>query len=397
MRIEEIYFSDDSILGEVRIRCSSGFNLIIGQNGSGKTRLLHVLSQTVKRWLQGKRLPLLPRSAGVGASVEVLGLAPDQSQFHAREHIGLGNRSRSLSDIVYRGGIDRRAQALLAAAAHGDVLRLPLLAHAGSKCRFGDQREYYARDSKLAGWQDSMNMAVEPDSQDWYLKPVGVCHRGEAIMDAVRPALRTGIPGLTNIRWDSEGVKVVIHGTEKALNRLPTSYRAMIGLVGELAWRAGILSGNLEGNASTYIEGVVLIEEIERHLDLHWQRHVVDDLRKAFPRIQFIATTHSPFVVQSMHSDEVINLGGCATMDYDRKSIEDIVEVAMGVHLPQRSERWQRMYHAAAEFFQKLDGLPHDDAKRKEALSRLDELSAPFSDDPAFTAFLARKRARATT
>jgi energy-coupling factor transporter ATP-binding protein EcfA2 len=44
------------------------------------------------------------------------------------------------------------------------------------------------------------------------------------------------------------------------------------------------------------IRGIVLIDEIEQHLHARWQRTAIDDLRRMFPHVQFIATTHSPLV-----------------------------------------------------------------------------------------------------
>ncbi len=47
-------------------------------------------------------------------------------------------------------------------------------------------------------------------------------------------------------------------------------------------------------------QGIVLIDEIETHLHLELQRIVMPLLTKVFPNIQFIITTHSPFVLSSM-------------------------------------------------------------------------------------------------
>lgn len=47
-------------------------------------------------------------------------------------------------------------------------------------------------------------------------------------------------------------------------------------------------------------EAVVLVDEIDLHLHPKWQRDIVPTLSKVFPRVQFIVTTHSPHVLQSM-------------------------------------------------------------------------------------------------
>ena len=47
-------------------------------------------------------------------------------------------------------------------------------------------------------------------------------------------------------------------------------------------------------------EGIVLIDEIETHLHLALQKVIMPLLTKVFPNIQFVITTHSPFVLSSM-------------------------------------------------------------------------------------------------
>lgn len=52
-----------------------------------------------------------------------------------------------------------------------------------------------------------------------------------------------------------------------------------------------------------YAPGVVLVDEIDLHLHPKWQRKVVEMIGETFPNIQFIVTTHSPFVAQDMSED----------------------------------------------------------------------------------------------
>ena len=53
---------------------------------------------------------------------------------------------------------------------------------------------------------------------------------------------------------------------------------------------------------------VVLIDEIDLHLHPSWQRVILSSLEDVFPAVQFIATTHSPQVVQSMRTNNMIAL-----------------------------------------------------------------------------------------
>jgi energy-coupling factor transporter ATP-binding protein EcfA2 len=54
--------------------------------------------------------------------------------------------------------------------------------------------------------------------------------------------------------------------------------------------------------------GVVLIDEVDVHLHPSWQREIGVWLRKHFPRMQFIVTTHSPLVLQAAEVGSVMRL-----------------------------------------------------------------------------------------
>jgi hypothetical protein len=78
---------------------------------------------------------------------------------------------------------------------------------------------------------------------------------------------------------------------------------------------------------------------------------------------------------------------------YSNRSIEDIVENVMGVAVPSRSERYQEMYQAAKNYYQLLQYAKDMPPEQLEPLKhRLDELSAPFSDNIAYHAFLEMER-----
>lgn len=51
--------------------------------------------------------------------------------------------------------------------------------------------------------------------------------------------------------------------------------------------------------------GVVLVDEIDLHLHPEWQIRVVADLKRTFPRLQFVATTHNPLLLRGLEPDEV--------------------------------------------------------------------------------------------
>ena len=60
------------------------------------------------------------------------------------------------------------------------------------------------------------------------------------------------------------------------------------------------LNPDLGINAVLKTPGIVLIDEVDMHLHPSWQQTVLYDLRKAFPLVQFIVTTHSPQVLTTV-------------------------------------------------------------------------------------------------
>jgi predicted ATP-binding protein involved in virulence len=57
------------------------------------------------------------------------------------------------------------------------------------------------------------------------------------------------------------------------------------------------------------MEGLVLIDEIDLHLHPKWQLGLIPTLKRVFPRLQFIVTTHSPMVLPGLSREEVVILG----------------------------------------------------------------------------------------
>ena len=167
---------------------------------------------------------------------------------------------------------------------------------------------------------------------------------------------------------------------------LSDGQRSMAATAADIAMRCAQLNPHLNGQALTETPGVVLIDEIDLHLHPRWQRRVVEDLCRTFPRVQFIATTHSPFIIQSIHRNAVIDLDREENefVPYEERSIEDISEELMGVNQPQRSQRFLKMVEAAEQYYRAIEnGGAESDATQMNILqAKLDHLEEPFADNP---------------
>ena len=55
-------------------------------------------------------------------------------------------------------------------------------------------------------------------------------------------------------------------------------------------------------------DGIIIIDEVDIHLHPTWQTKILDVLKKTFPNVQFFVSTHSPHVIQSLSSEQLIAL-----------------------------------------------------------------------------------------
>lgn len=88
-----------------------------------------------------------------------------------------------------------------------------------------------------------------------------------------------------------------------SFNELSDGLSSAISIVSEL-----ILRMENTGNASFDAGGIVIIDEIENHLHVSLQKIILPFLSALFPNIQFIASTHSPFVLISDRNTCIIDL-----------------------------------------------------------------------------------------
>lgn len=90
---------------------------------------------------------------------------------------------------------------------------------------------------------------------------------------------------------EEEGVRI-------SIDSLSDGYQSAMNWIGDLVRRLVEAFPNMENPLEAH--GVVLVDEIDLHLHPRWQRTIVDQIRTVFPNMQFIVTTHSPFIAQDM-------------------------------------------------------------------------------------------------
>ncbi|QKZ23813.1 AAA family ATPase [Streptomyces chartreusis] len=114
------------------------------------------------------------------------------------------------------------------------------------------------------------------------------------------------------------------------LREMSDGYRTVAALVLDIVRQIHGRYGYLEtgptssGGTAVLQPGVVLIDEVDAHLHVTWQRRIGDWLRAHFPRVQFIVTSHSPYICQAADEDALIRLPGPAEAESPAVVSEDL-------------------------------------------------------------------------
>ena len=273
--------------------------------------------------------------------------------------------------------------------------------------RLTEKKEKSAtRDSRYKAYQDALEASsTEKLLRKWIAKLRFAEFTGgkpSSVLASVWTCLKKIIPDVLNVDWNPKEEDLVFEfkdGKSLPLSNLSEGQRIVASLVTDLCIRISLLNPHLNGNARELTSGVVLIDEIDLHLHPKWQKTIVPNLAELFPKIQFILTSHSPFIIQSLEGVDgarIINLDDDENpYDFTRRnsrSIEDIAENVMNVSLPQRSEKYLAMKIAAREYFELLRNASASEEQKNLARNKLRELTIKYgSDNPAYAAYLESK------
>ncbi|HEY3354862.1 MAG TPA: AAA family ATPase, partial [Polyangia bacterium] len=208
---------------------------------------------------------------------------------------------------------------------------------------------------------------------------------------AVRQAILDCIPGADGLRYDSDRKEIVlsIGGFQQPFYNLSAGQRMMLALVADIAIKAVTLNSYLLGEGQPGADdpiqvlrrspGIVLIDELDVHLHPRWQRQVASDLKRTFPAIQFVCTSHSPQVIGELAPAEIRLLEeGGALVPPRSFGIDSSRILEELLHTKQRT---QDVADRLRDLFRAIDKEDFETARRLAA-----ELEADLgSDDPEIT------------
>ena len=194
--------------------------------------------------------------------------------------------------------------------------------------------------------------------------------------DAFQNSLRLLFSDSTiNLKFDvkSKNFNILQKGRKPYdFTQLSSGYAAVLDILLDIILRMQKLAGQLFSYES---RGIVFIDEIETHLHLELQRKIMGFLCNMFPNVQFIVTTHSPFILNStpnavafdLERKQLITDGLCdlsysgivdGYFNVEEKSQELVEKYKQYVELTMKDKPSDEDYSEIARLEQSLDEIP---------------------------------------
>lgn len=199
---------------------------------------------------------------------------------------------------------------------------------------YGTHRGRYSSDNyEEYGFMTLFDNDLELINPEQWIKDLALDqtkHESQVLgIEALKKVIKEVLNKDVDIEIEGSRVVFVERGFRENIDELSEGYRSMIIFVCDLLYR--LLNNNPNAENLFNIPAVVLIDEIDEHLHLRWQRVIVKKLREIFPDIQFIMTTHSPTIIQGASDDAIIYRvyrdGGKTEISepYYRKDLNDLM------------------------------------------------------------------------
>ncbi len=405
MQIEKIAIKNFKGVKDIELEFTSGVNLLIGDNGVGKSSILEAIAIAIFRMLRGiKGVPTKNISQeDIRFSFNLRGDASSEihyetpveivCQMKAAGHEFCWKRYRMDENTPTKdedNGIAKWMQEI----SNNSTAVLPLLCFQSDARIWQKHRGNFGKELKRSlndrrcGYIGCLDYSMDIRGiQAWCLKmELNAFQKKQEIKEyeSFKKIVALFMKKISSLEVEPEiyystQLEQLVYREEEAdmpISVLSAGYQSLLWMVMNLAYRVALLNPDKTMNLDE-ITGVVLIDEIDMHLHPKWQWNIVNALEETFPNIQFILVTHSPIVISSCKNEHLI------LIDEEQKyylenaygySVQDVLNFRQGT-----AEKPAEIKKLFKQFYDALDNEELEQAE--EIITKMTDALGKEHDD----------------
>lgn len=344
MTLSKLTIENFKCFKELTLALHPQMTILLGVNGTGKTSLLEALRVAIGSLYLGldKYEDRIESPGIVNDDIRLLNLEQQFPTSVYAEADVTAVKASLLEDkqkihwtraVETRGGktlykdakeMLTYSRALQQSIRDGEDVRLPLVAYFSTDRYKKERRDVKIElnGSRLRGYYNALDQTtnskfflnlyrtetldqLQNETESELLKVVN-----EAVMSCVK---------CTSLQYLLKQDELFISfedGSRIPFHLLSDGVRCTLAMVMEIAYRCYLLNPHLGTDAAKKTSGVVLVDEIDLHLHPSWQRTIIQDLRLAFPELQFVVTTHAPLVVGAANDCRIYSVSDGLAYDF---------------------------------------------------------------------------------
>ncbi|MBX8494215.1 AAA family ATPase [Pseudomonas cichorii] len=378
MRLDNLHLQNFRCYEDAHFDFQPGFNLVVGVNGSGKTSLLQGVAASFSNILHAMGSEHFPLSE-TDARFTVLKFE-DRFRFERKFPLRLTAKgdtfelsnwdislNRNIPFPTSSTSLQIQIQQQLKTLDFSATIDFPIISFYRANRRWlsnntSVESALQRKASRLDAYKNWSDAAANlKDFEDWLigktlerlqrLSRTGPTNSFNDELTWVNAAIKRALPLSNGIEYDMDLRSLMVDLGEKLIpfNDLSDGQRGVVALFADIARRICLLNPHMGQEVLERTSGVIIIDELDIHLHPGWQRSIAPALKKAFPKIQFVAASHSPQIIGSLQPEEVILLhngdSSHPRVTYGLDSSSILAEV-MGVEqrLPEIEESLNEMF-----------------------------------------------------
>lgn len=331
MQLANITLKNYKGIMDLSVAFKPGVNLVIGNNGAGKTSLLNGISVVLSNLFQWFPIPVREiAEEDIYVTADDAGNATTNLNYHTPVDI---ESVISYNGELFHSKVTKTNESSLSSTTDVRILeyiksladnnlQLPLVSfqNAGrGTVKYSGKKNITLKQGKterIAGYKGAFDKSMNfDDIENWCLRMDFAEYQNKKEVREYK-LFKSIVASFSNFLQDKVIDPKVYYssvwgslvycenGQETPFYNLSAGFQSVLCMAMELAYRAAVLNPELTDKKA--LEGIVLIDEIEMHLHPAWQWKIVGALQNTFPKVQFIIATHSPIILSSAKDASIL-------------------------------------------------------------------------------------------